>query len=504
MIIDLEQTERSPVDVDYDVCISGAGVAGITLAKHLADGGRRVLVLEGGGLEYSERSQDVYKGPILGREYFDLDVARLRYLGGTSNHWGGWCRPLDASDFLDRPAIPGAGWPIDRSDLDPYLRPASAILEIEDFPDDRILPGSSQKLKEITFRFSIVSFKDKYLDYLQSSELVTVLTNANLLDILLDTERGEASSFLVRSYGREQFIAAKARNYVLAMGGIENARALLNSNRQRPRGLGNENDLVGRYFMEHLHFDIGYYVFDRSGGLEEIRRFWAPTPSLQRAEAIANCGLRLEPAVGAEEKSILAAAKASLKSIICGDKFATELTRSIKSNFSCPVNPKMASPRLPLDNAGHLRVASEQVPDPSSRVLLTTGTDQFGRRRAGLDWRLSSLDKKTIRTCGLVAGEYFAKQGLGRVKLYDWVLSDSVDFPGLDDGEKVAGFHHMGTTRMGVTASDGVVDGNCRVYGIHNLYVAGSSVFRTAGHVNPTLTIVQLALRLGDTLLAAM
>ena len=157
-----------------------------------------------------------------------------------------------------------------------------------------------------------------------------------------------------------------------------------------------------------------------------------------------------------------------------------------------------------LDNAGHLRVASEQVPDPSSRVLLTTGTDQFGQRRAALDWRLSPLDKKTIRTCGLVVGEYFAKQGLGRVRLYDWVLSDSADFPGFDDGEEVAGFHHMGTTRMGVTASDGVVDGNCRVYGIHNLYVVGSSVFRTAGHANPTLTIVQLALRLGDTMLAAL
>ena len=97
-----------------------------------------------------------------------------------------------------------------------------------------------------------------------------------------------------------------------------------------------------------------------------------------------------------------------------------------------------------------------------------------------------------------MVGEYFAKQGLGRVRLYDWVLSDSADFPGIDDGEQVGGFHHMGTTRMGDNASDGVVDENCQVYGIHNLYVAGSSVFRTTGHANPTLTIVQLTLRLGD------
>jgi len=501
MIINLEQTERPPLDAKYDVCISGAGVAGIVLAIRLAEAGRRVLLLEGGGLEYSEESQDVYKGPIVGREYWDLDVCRLRYLGGSSNHWGGWCRPLDATDFLDQPAIPRARWPIDRSDLDPYLKPANTILEIDDFPDDLILPKSNQNLKEITFRFSNVRFKSKYLDYLQSSKLITVLTDANLIDILLDTERGEVSSFLVRSYGRERLFAANARNYVLAMGGIENARALLNANRQRPRGLGNEYDLVGRYFMEHLHFNIGFYVFDSSGSLGENMHFWAPTPNLQRAENIANCALYLMPSKGSVEE-FLATAKASLKSAICSSDGATELTRNFKPNFECLETPKATLPTLPWQNAGHIQVASEQVPNRDSRVLLVKDIDQFGRRRVGLDWRFLPRDKETIRACGLVTGAYFAKQGLGRVKLYDWILSDSEDFPGLDDGERLAGPHHMGTTRMGSSASDGVVNGDCRIYGIDNLYVGGSSVFRTAGHANPTLTIVQLALRLGDTLLA--
>jgi choline dehydrogenase-like flavoprotein len=334
MIIDLEQAERPPLSGNYDVCISGAGVAGIVLAIQLANGGRRVLLLEGGGLEYSDESQDIYKGEIVGREYFNLDATRLRFLGGTSNHWGGRCRPLDASDFLDRPAIPGASWPIDRSDLDPYLRRAIAILGIGDFPDDRILPGSNEKLKEITFRSSDVRFQDKYLTYLESSDFVTVLINANVIDILLDTERGEVSSYLFRSYRSERPFAANAGTYVLAMGGIENARALLNSNRQRPKGLGNEHDMVGRYFMDHPHFDIGYYIFDSSGDLGEKTRNWAPTPSLMGAEGIANCGLRIKPARGAKEE-ILATAKSSLRSIICDSQIATELTRKFRPSFAC-------------------------------------------------------------------------------------------------------------------------------------------------------------------------
>ena len=110
------------------------------------------------------------------------------------------------------------------------------------------------------------------------------------------------------------------------------------------------------------------------------------------------------------------------------------------------------------------------------------------------------MDKATIRACGLEVGRYLARREMGRVKLFDWVLDDDLSLPGLEQGQELAGYHHMGTTRMGTTPRDGVVDRDCRVFGIDNLYIAGSSVFRTSGHANPTLTIVQLALRLVDHL----
>ena len=121
MIFDLNTHQPEDVHRGYGVCIAGAGVAGITLALQLAARGHRVLLLEAGGLEFSDESQNVYKGRSTGRPYFELDEARLQYLGGISNHWSGWCRPLDAYDFEKHHQVPQSGWPIDKSELDSYL-----------------------------------------------------------------------------------------------------------------------------------------------------------------------------------------------------------------------------------------------------------------------------------------------------------------------------------------------------------------------------------------------
>ncbi|MGH6916635.1 MAG: GMC family oxidoreductase, partial [Geminicoccaceae bacterium] len=149
---------------------------------------------------------------------------------------------------------------------------------------------------------------------------------------------------------------------------------------------------------------------------------------------------------------------------------------------------------------GTLRAVAEQVPNANSRLRLSNDKDGFGLRRVALDWRLSPLDKTTIRVVGLELGRYFALTNIGRIRLADWVLSNDDVVPSVEDGGYGTGFHHMGTTRMGHSPEDGVVDRNCAVFGVPNLYVAGSSVFRTVGYANPTLTIVQLTLRLADHL----
>ena len=152
MIVDIDQAVPLPLAARYDICIAGGGVAGIVLAYTLAGRGKRILLLEAGGYEFSENSQSLYSGANIGREYFDLDVTRLRYLGGTSNHWAGVCRPLDVHDFKRRDHIDGSGWPIGITDIQPYLSEAREIMEISDFPAEPALNGTGGRLKEIAFR----------------------------------------------------------------------------------------------------------------------------------------------------------------------------------------------------------------------------------------------------------------------------------------------------------------------------------------------------------------
>lgn len=242
--------------------------------------------------------------------------------------------------------------------------------------------------------------------------------------------------------------------------------------------------MIGRYFMEHPLHAIGDYVTDTTKtnfGME--RQIFGPTREMIQSEGIGNCGIRFDPLGDRHLKGGLAAARRKLKALACANHVVADFLQTIEQ-FYCIFNPP-----FPAD-AGALVTASEQLPNWNSRVALSDEVDEFGLQKLKLDWQLLPADKETMRRMGLSVGEYFLKADLGRVKLVDWVLSEDGDVPGLDDGERIGGHHHMGTTRMGSSSEDGVVDRNSRLFEVPNLYVAGSSVFRTAGDANPTLTIV--------------
>lgn len=477
----------------YDICIAGGGVAGIVLARRLAGHGLRTLLLEGGGLEQTSASQSLYRGENVGHDYLELDACRLRFLGGTSNHWAGWCRPLDAEDFTARPQIADSGWPIGRSDLDPYLVEACEIMEIPVFPADRLLPGSGGRLREVArYRSAPVRFGQKYRGLIATSDRIHAVLNATLVDIRLDEGRGHVVHFIVAgtdAAGPRHHVVAD--RYVLALGGVENARTLLNADRQVEQGLGNAAGLVGRHFMDHPHFDIGYYVLGSAptgfGGQE---RSLAPTHAAMAATGAAASYVQVKPALEREDPGTWRSGKDAVKRALCANEILEDFVRATgMADCTSQVG------------AGWLRVGAEQVPNPRSRVRLATVTDRFGLRRPEVDWQPLPMDLRTIRAAAMAIAEYFARQDIGRVKLFDWVLDrERTTLPGWETVDSIAGSHHMGTTRMGASSRDGVVDRECRMFGVDNLYVAGSSVFRTSGFANPTLTIVQLALRLADHL----
>jgi choline dehydrogenase-like flavoprotein len=499
MRADAATADRSAFERQFDVCVIGAGPAGITLARRLAAQGLTVALMEAGGLEFSEESQDVYRGSNIGQAYFDHDVSRLRYFGGTSNHWGGWSRALEAVDFLPKAWVPLSGWPIGQIELDAYRAEADAILDLPSATEAPDLPVRQTRydFTRYQFRFSPPTrFGEKYLAEIEASDRIALVLNANLVDLRLDDGLGRVTGAVFRSYDPgDPGFTVQARAYALCTGGIENARLLLNFTSQSPEGVGNGSGWVGRCFADHPHFVLGE-CFLRV--LVREREFYQPTQLFMEEHGCLNFGLRLEPRwIWPHELPAIA------REDMPPEAFNIAFERLVRDPFvDRTLTDRLVLPQPP-GQTGVIRMASEAAPNPESRVTLSEERDAFGLRRVALDWRLSALDVETMRTAVTAFGAHMAEQEIGRVQVADWLLADPPRFPGVLDDE-VGGKHHMGTTRMVADPAQGVVDGDCRVHGIGNLYVGGSSVFATTGHANPTYTIVQLALRLGDHLPATL
>ena len=487
-------TDRSAFARAFDVCVIGAGPAGITLARRLADAGAEVALMEAGTLEITAESQEIYEGEIAGLDYFPLDAARLRFFGGTSNHWGGWCRALDAHDFDPKPFNDLSGWPIGRIDLDPHRAEADRILDLppETLATDLPFTQDGYDFRRFQFRWSTPTlFAEKYGPEIAASPLIHLGLDANLVDLRLDDRLGGVTAARFRSLAADDpGFEVRARIFCLCTGGIENARLLLNFRSQAPEGIGNRHDLVGRYFCEHPSFQIADVLLPGEP-LPELE-FYCPSEQFIYARSVLNFGLRFEP--GPWPPTMPAsAARIGLTS-----PFELALLEFMRSEAH-PPRRAVAQEHLPLASTATLRTAHEQALDPASRVRLGEDRDALGLARPVLDWRLGDLDIHTMRTAATAFGRHLAAENRGRVRLREWLFTDPVVFPDIT-ADEVGGQHHMCTTRMAEDPRHGVVDRDCRVHGLDNLFIAGSSVFATPGHANPTYTITQLSLRLGDHL----
>jgi choline dehydrogenase-like flavoprotein len=507
-----------------DVCIIGGGAAGISIALALAGDSARVLLLESGGLTADEAVQELYQGAATGHPYYELDACRLRLLGGSTNFWGGWCRPLDAVDFEQREWVPHSGWPFGREELDAYYARAHGVCRLGPYDydprhwreeRDSLVPDQSAVLTDTVFQIAPTRFGVEHSGALRQASNVQLMLHANALEIEMDAPHRSAARLHVVTLAGNRFPVA-ARLFVLAAGGIENPRLLLASRRGRQCGIGNERDLVGRFFADHLHVPIGtlrsrrgcvpaFYQVQRARAAT-VRGGLALTENIRSRKRLPGCALTLHNAEDPHDvlsptrqpegyESLRFLMKAARRrerprqfwrhvgNVVTGLDAATTL--SYRALVKRPPRTVMVGCR------------AEQVPNRNSRVTLDDSTDCFGMPRARLHWDLTDQDRAGVeRALHLCAAALEDRQ------------VETQPMHGLADGgwmERIAGgAHHTGTTRMHRDPARGVVDEHCRVHGTSNLYVAGSSVFPTAGWAPPTLTIVALALRLADHLKARL
>lgn len=484
MIFDLNQLHPSSIVKKYDVCICGAGPAGITIARKLAQQGKMVALFEGGGFEFTEQSQDAYAGKSIGMQYYEgLQYNRLRFLGGTSNHWAGRCSFFDDVDFEQRSYLGMPGWPIQREEVLKHFDEAAEILDIsrEGFAKTQDMHWSGANFRKSDYTLSTPTrFASKYHDELKKSSQIDVYVNANLVDIQLNSALDTVVHYELMNYKKQKFIFTGTQ-YVLALGAIENARLLLNCNKQIVTGLGNQSDMVGRCFMEHLNIQLGRFVANhsdvwKSGGFD-----LNPRSEFIRKLNIGNSVISFGINNGIVSYGRLASFKTALKEMLCQSASLSDFSRKI-SDFNCTGD-------------GVISTLMEQAPNRNSRVKLGNDKDYFGLRRVILDWQLAEQDYKTIHVLGVEVAKEMAKTGLARVNVHDAILTNSNKLP-----EVGAHAHHLGTTRMADNPKHGVVDQDSKLHGTKNMYIAGSSVFSTGGGCNPTFTITMLALKLANHL----
>jgi choline dehydrogenase-like flavoprotein len=540
-------TEASTLEAR--ICIVGAGAAGITLASELDGEGFSVLLLEAGGLKADDDLADYYRGTATGPHSNPTEFRRATF-GGTTGIWGGRCVPFDPVDLKAREYVSNSGWPILYQELAGYYPEAMRYCDAGEFDfslggslrspmptiagfDGKGAAGTEVVMADRIERYSLpTDFGRRYRRKIEGSQNVRTLLGARCLRLFKGSggEGIEAAEVVDRA-GRKCRVRADV--FVLATGGIEVPRLLMLSDPEGA-GLGNAGDCLGRYYMCHFENTAGRVVphgakvafdFERTTDGVYCRRQLRFTPDTLEQHRLLNMAFRLhfpsysDATHGSAVMSTIYLAKSTL---------IPEYRAILEASAEAPASPtgahvrnvlmgvpqlacfaadyvfriQLAQRKLPYtlvpnaDGTYPLEFNSEQTPERSNRVTLSGDVDRHGLRRVHIDWRLRESDADSAYRGYLLLRETLGRSGACRLEFDEARLRDRIR------RSAPLGGHHMGTARMGTSERTGVVDSNCAVFGVPNLYIASSALFPTSGHANPTLTIVAMALRLAAHLRA--
>ncbi len=509
-------------EIRADICIVGAGPAGITLALDLESAGLNVTLLESGSREFDQEMFTLTRGEVVDSSYFPLFEARAHAFGGSSHYWHEdaplRARRLDPIDFERREAVPHSGWPFNSVHLEPFYERAEITCRLgsmgydprewADATGSPMLPIDTHAIHTTMFKFTqhIEVFRN-YFDAIAESETTTLVTRAHVVEIERSSDGSSVDGLSVAGLWNTAF-RVKADLYVLAAGGIENARLLLVSNPERS---GDAQEHVGRYFMEHLKVITGLYVPTHRDVLDDMELYRRASThgslgvavlafsrsALEELGAL-NAAVYLKPSSESRSSELyksMAILGKILRKRTAGDADVSEHLRTV-------ARQPVAAARLLASRGGgdstktemaELTFQTEQAPNPESRVSLSDSeTDGLGVPAARLHWRRSDLDHRSILQLQQLIDSELRRTGQGHVERFFGEETPAAPVRG--------NWHLMGTTRMHDSPRSGVVDSNGKLHGVGNMYVTGGSVFPTVGYANPTLTVVALAHRLADHL----
>lgn len=525
------RTASDLTSLTTDICIVGTGAAGITLANDLARSRRDVCLIESGGFAPDAQIQSLYDLESTGYPVRPDYMSRVRYFGGSCNLWAGRSMPLNELDFQVRAWVSESGWPLAYDQIARWYPQAARILKLPALEGissgsflSRLTADERRLFEDGSFvpTFSLwarsaMRFGAAHRSELRRSRNIMLVIHASVIRVNLNDDGTAVDSLSVATLSGRRF-TVKARVFVLACGGLENARLLLASRERHAEGIANTHGVVGRYFMDHpraVHGKVHVHASKKLALLRgrpladgKLQIGIGLSAETQRREGLLNHYVTLESQTSgyteARYQSLVQTMKVVLRRGHAGSRWDFARARlSDVPNLIYLLSPKElmphllyrtyvaardAIPRRPAQQSFVVVYFCEQPPDRDSRVTLSTSVDSLGVNRLRLHWRLDESISRSVFRMQELLQRHVERTGIG-------VLEPSAKELQFTDAS-----HHMGTTRMSRNAREGVVDTDCKVNGVANLYVAGSSVFPCAGHANPTLTIVALSLRLAEHL----
>ena len=460
----------------YDFLIIGAGAAGLTFIDKIIKTNPKIkIALIEAGNHKTDDLKD-YKEILFQKKKINpVDERRAFLFGGTTNLWGGFCRPLDYEDFINRPSINKNGWPFKIDELTKYLQEAKKNLELKANFDNKFNPVEKKtlndfNLQEIDFDYSnneIFSKKYKNLE-----KKIDIFFNTIAHKFNIDENNNAIKTLETIDIKNNKKKLFYSKQFILTLGGLETTRFLLNNEKQYKKKYYNQSKTLGIGFNDHPHFYVGKFIsfkdFHKTNKIKDVRYF-KNNYNFQIKNKILNSSIRL----------------IAIRNPVDTDY---ELIKDFKNLF-----PKVKNK---INYTGRIMVVSEQFSDPNNKVSLNfKNKDKFGIPKIKFEYELNAFDLNTIRKASINISEWLAESENGRAKLSNWILNENLK-PNINDYMWYG--HHMGTTRMSKNPNKGVVDQNLKIHGLDNGYIVSSSVFPSGGASNPTFTIVQLSLRLAD------